>query len=94
MSERITEAWLSAEDLATAVGITVTRLERLVILGVVEPSVPDRSRFAAESAARLRRVIRLHGDLGVRFADAAIILDLLDRVESLEAELARLRSGI
>ena len=40
---------------------------------------------------RLRRMLRLHGDLEVDLEAAAIIVDLLERLEWLEAELARLR---
>jgi hypothetical protein len=38
-------------------------------------------------------MLRLHADLGVNFTGAAIIVDLLERLESLEAELTRLRGG-
>jgi len=82
---------MSAEDLAAAAGITVARLERFVRLGIVEPETSGDRRYGAASAARLRRVIRLHVDLGVHFGDAAIIADLIDRLERLEAEMARMR---
>ena len=85
------EAHLSAEELAAATSISLTTLARLVRLGLVEPTVPGASTFTAATAARLRRMLRLHRDLGVRLADAAIIVDLLERLERMEAELARLR---
>ena len=60
-------------------------------LGLVEPAAPDASEFTARTAAQLRRMLRLHGDLGVNLTGAAIIVDLLERLERVEAELARLR---
>jgi hypothetical protein len=85
------QIFISREELAATTGITVTRLERLVRLGVVEPSSPGASQFTADTAARLRRMLRLHADLGVNFTGAAIVVELLERVEQLEAELDRRR---
>jgi MerR-like DNA binding protein len=82
---------LSAAELAAAAGITPMRLAELVELGVVEPSAPGASWFTAASAARLRRILRLHADLDVDLADAAIIVELLERLDRLEAELGVLR---
>ena len=82
---------LSSAALATAAGISPTRLERLVQLGVVEPIGPGADAFPAETVARLRRMMRLHDDLGVHLVEAAIIADLLERLDALDAELARLR---
>jgi hypothetical protein len=36
-------------------------------------------------------MLRLRADLGVNFTGAAIIVDLMERLERLDAELARLR---
>ena len=85
------EALLTAEELAAAVGISLERLARLVELDLVEPVAPGSGEFAAAAAARLRRMLRLRSDLGVRFLDAAIIVDLLERLERMEEELTRLR---
>jgi hypothetical protein len=48
-----------------AAGISRARLARLVRLGLVEPDVPGSSVFTAGTAGRPRRMLRLHGDLGV-----------------------------
>jgi MerR family transcriptional regulator/heat shock protein HspR len=87
------EVRLSAAELAAAAGISPTMLVRLLRLGLVEPEAGGPSEFTAATAARLRRMLRLHRDLGVNLTGAAIIVDLLERLEGLEAELARLRSG-
>jgi DNA-binding transcriptional MerR regulator len=85
------EIHLSLRDLAVACGISATRVRRLVQLGVVEPEREAPDRFSSATAARLRRMLRLRADLGVNFAGAAIIVDLVERLEQLDAELSRLR---
>jgi chaperone modulatory protein CbpM len=87
------EARLTIEELAIATGISRARVARLIRLGLVEPAWPGTSEFAAATAAQLRRMLRLHADLGVNLIGAAIIVDLLERLERLEAELARVRGG-
>jgi len=86
-----TEVQLSLRDLAVACGMRATRLERLIRLGLLEPEPDNPDRFSSAAAARLRRMLRLRADLGVNFTGAAIIVDLMERLEGLDAELARLR---
>jgi chaperone modulatory protein CbpM len=76
-----TEILLSHADLARAAGITAARLTRLVQLGVVEPEPAHGRDFSAAAALRLRRMLRLERDLGVDLESAAIMLDLLERLE-------------
>lgn len=78
------ESALSAQQLAAAASISVTILTALVERGLVEPSDPDGNEFAAITAVRLRRMVRLRADLGVSFVGAAIIADLLERIDRLE----------
>lgn len=94
------ELYLSSDELAAAAGISPATLARLIRLGVVEPPAPVVTErgltallFPAAAAARLRRIRRLHADLGVNFTGAAIIVDLLERLERLEAELASRAAG-
>lgn len=62
-------------------------LERLAALGIldIEDGMVD-----ALQLNRLDRLFRLRSLLGVNLAGAAIILDLLDRIEELKDELRRL----
>jgi chaperone modulatory protein CbpM len=78
------EAYLSCEQLAHAAGISMVTLARLMRLGLVEPAPNPRglaSTFSMATASRLRRMLRLHRDLGVNFTGAAIIVDLVERLE-------------
>lgn len=80
---------LTLEQLATACGISVVHLVRLVRVGVVEPEPSGSEVFSAAAATRLRKILRLRAELGVNLAGAEIIVDLLARLDRLEAELAR-----
>jgi DNA-binding transcriptional MerR regulator len=82
---------LTTAELAAATGIRPALLARLVRLGLVEPVAPGAGEFVASTVSRLRRMLRLRADLGVNLAGAAIIVDLLERLERIEAELDRLR---
>jgi len=85
--------YLSAEQLATACGLALARLYRLVRLGVIDHSEAGSRLFSAAAAARLRKILRLRADLGVNLAGAEIIIDLVARIARLEEELARVRSS-
>lgn len=87
------DMWLSREELAAAAGISPAMLSRLIRLGLVEPAAPGPGQFAAGVATRLKRMLRLHHDVGVNLTGAAIIIDLLERVDRLEKELRRLRGA-
>ena len=61
----------------------------LVEEGVVEP-LPAQGRqwrFSAASIVRVQKANRLQRDLGVNLAGTALVLDLLDKIEALEARL-------
>jgi hypothetical protein len=86
-------ALLSAEELVAIAGITQVMLGRLVRLGLVEPAVPGGTEFPAGCAPRVKRMLRLRFELGVNLPGAAIIVDLLERLARMDAELGRLRAG-
>jgi chaperone modulatory protein CbpM len=60
----------------------------LVQEGVIEPSGRGPQwRFAATSIVRIERARRLQRDLGVNLAGIALALQLIDRIDALEAHL-------
>jgi hypothetical protein len=83
-----TMAVLSRQEVAVRCGVDEAFVEQLVRLGVIEPSGRG---FACEVTLRVRRFVRLQRDLDVNFEGAAVIVDLLDRIEALEHDLAALR---
>jgi chaperone modulatory protein CbpM len=67
------------------------QLVALVDEGVLEPSGsgPDNWTFSGPSLQRARAAVRLARDLELGVAGAALVLDLLDEIESLRARLRR-----
>ena len=61
--------------------------------GILEPEGERRTawRFSYDEVERAKKVLRLRRDLELSLAGAALTLDLLDRVEHLEALLERRR---
>ena len=85
---------LTLADVAEIVGARPTLISHLVRVGVVE-TISDESEeplLRSRSVLRLRRMARLRRDLGVNFAGAAVILDLVDRIERLNREIEEMHS--
>jgi hypothetical protein len=82
---------LSFAEAAARCGVHVTLVERLVRVGVLEPHPEHPSYLPPETTLRLRKMVRLNRDLGVNWEGAALIVELLERVEQLEDELAARR---
>lgn len=84
---------LTLEMVAEAVGAPTSLVARLARVGLLETVAGEREQalLPVRSVVRLRRMQRLRRDLGVNFAGAAVILDLVGRIEELNRELAQLR---
>ena len=84
---------LTLEAAAARVGLHPILVERFVEFGLVEPAERTGAevRFDATCLPRLVAIARLRSDLGVNLHGVAVILDLLDRLASLRAELESLR---
>src|SRR5262245_36592655 len=80
---------LTLAAVAESVGARPNVIARLVQLGVLETIGNETKEplLRTRSVLRLRRMARLRRDLGVNFAGAAVIVDLVDRIEVLTREL-------
>lgn len=85
------EVYLSTAQLAAASSLRPEQLARLIRAGLIEPRAPGTGEFTLSTAARLRRMLRLRRDLHVNLAGAAVIVDLVERLDQQEIELGRLR---
>jgi DNA-binding transcriptional MerR regulator len=85
-------ARLSLDAFAANAGIHPELLRRLVNLGLLDPYVDGAGRFWFSPAqlSTLARARRLHDGLGLNYAALGVVLDLLARIDELEAAL---RSG-
>ena len=65
-------------------------LDILVESGIIE--VKD-NHIGYQDCRRLYKMLRLKDFLGINFNGAAVIVDLLQRIEELEEEIERLKRG-
>lgn len=85
---------LTIEALAESVDMHADLIERFVAFGLVEPIQEGTMIYFDDSAVRkLRTIRRLRDDLGINLPGIAAILDLLDRINCLQRELANFRRG-
>ncbi len=83
---------LTCEMVAATVGARRSLVIRLAQHGLIETldSGTNEPLLPRRAVVQLRRMQRLRRDLGVNFAGAAIILDLVSRIEGLNRELAEM----
>lgn len=72
-------------------GVEESWLIELVAEGVVEPATQARESWQFDTAAlrRLRVATRLHRDLGVNPAGAALAIELMEEIERMRTQLIR-----
>jgi hypothetical protein len=87
------QARLSLDAFAADAGIHPELLRRLVNLGLLEPYVDAAGQFwfSPSQLSTLARARRLHDGLGLNYAALGVVLDLLARVDELEAALRHRR---
>jgi MerR family transcriptional regulator/heat shock protein HspR len=80
--DRPLQTYCSIEVAAHLAGVPVARVRRLVRAGLVEPPVLEGGRplFGEPELARLRKIRRLTGDLGVNLAGVEVILRLTEEL--------------
>jgi len=84
---------ITFDVVAATVGAKRSLVVRLVQQGLVETvdSGADEPLLPRRAVVRIRHMQRLRRDLGVNFAGAAVILDLVGRIEQLNRELAEVQ---
>src|SRR6266850_3230960 len=84
---------LTFDVVAETVGARRSLVVRLARQGLIETleSEADEPLLPRRAVIQLRRMQRLRRDLGVNFTGAAIILDLVGRIEELNRELSEYR---
>ncbi|HEY2724220.1 MAG TPA: chaperone modulator CbpM [Pseudonocardiaceae bacterium] len=82
---------LSLESFATRAGLHPDTVRRFVALGLLEPTRDARGRlwFAPAQLRTAARIQRLRAGLSVNYAAIGLVMDLLDRIEVLEAAMRR-----
>jgi len=98
---------LSGTVLEEESGLTLGQLGRICALqaesiiamveeGILDPEGegPASWRFSGRSVTHVRIVVRLERDLGINLAGAAVVLDLLQRLNRLRSKVDALQSEL
>ena len=82
---------LSLEEVSYRCGLHPQVIRKFVALSLVEAGRDESGRlwFASSAPAVIARAQRLRTGLGLNYAAIGLVLDLLDRIEQLEAALRR-----
>lgn len=86
-------AYMRLSDVAGRCGIHPELVERFVEIGLVDFVDRDsdgEALFRAEVIQLIRRILRLRNELGVNYAGIGVVLELMDRIEALEARIREL----
>lgn len=85
----------SLNDFAQAAGLHPQLVTRLVRLGLLVPDTDHAGRtwFAAAQLAQVARIQRLRAGLGLNYTAVGVVVDLLDRIDELDAQLRAARGS-
>lgn len=86
---------LDLGTVAVAARVHPELVRRFVDLGLVRGAVDASGRlwFTPDAPEQVRRIVRLHADLALNYAGIAIVIDLLARIDALEAQRSVIRPG-
>jgi len=83
---------ITVQELARLSRVHPEMVAQLVEWGLVEPEISKPEMLFAETVIpRIWKILRLRQDLGINLAGIGVVLELLDKIESMEREIARLR---
>lgn len=81
---------LELPEFAAACGIEAAFVRQLVEEGLLAPAIEQPTwRFSGEELARARRICRLQRDFEANLQSVAVMLDLIDEIDRLRAQLKR-----
>jgi transcriptional regulator with XRE-family HTH domain len=83
---------LTLEEVASRCGLHPALVERLLGLGLIDPVQGSTRLFSSEAPYHLQRLMRLRRDLGLTYSAATLVLELLQRIETLEARVRQLEA--
>jgi hypothetical protein len=83
--------YLTLDAFSNASGLHPEMVTRLVDLGLLDAMVDARGalRFVPSQLGRAARIQRLREGLSVNYAAMGLVMDLLERIDTLEAALRR-----
>ncbi|HUG73448.1 MAG TPA: chaperone modulator CbpM [Steroidobacteraceae bacterium] len=81
------EVMLTLDELSCACAVERGRVVELIEHGLMDHSAEGDQLLGGDSLRRARIALRLQRDLEVNAAGAALVIELLERIEVLEARL-------
>jgi|SRR5262245_1097459 DNA-binding transcriptional MerR regulator len=85
---------LPIDEVARLTDIQPDLVVRFVDWGLIDPvETNPEPCFEVSVVLRIRRILRIHHDLGVNWAGIGVVMDLLAKIDDLEQEIARLKTG-
>lgn len=87
---------IELRDLERSTGLSAGEITELVEYGVFQPvgEAPPQWRFSARCIELGRRASRLRSDFELDTSGLALVAALLERIDELEGELARVRAQL
>ena len=83
--------YISTHALSESLGVSQQLIDEIIELGIVQGKQHSSTEivFTSIEIYRIRKVIRLNRDLGINAAGAALVLDLLDQIDTLKRQLPK-----
>jgi DNA-binding transcriptional MerR regulator len=89
------ENLVTTGELARLARLHPEMVDKLVDWGLIEPVKWEPKLLFPETAVpRIWRIMRLRRDLGINWSGIGVVLDLLDKIDELEREIAWLRKQL
>lgn len=86
---------LPVGEVARLADIPPDLVARLMDWGLIDPvETTPEPFFSVSVVLRIRRIVRIHQDLGVNWAGLGVVMDLLTKIDDLEHEVARLQAEL
>lgn len=81
----------TVNELCERCAINITLVYQFIELGVIEPKNSGEKdwQFSLDDYLRLRKAVRLQKDLDINPSGIALVLDLMDEVEALRAQVEK-----
>jgi DNA-binding transcriptional MerR regulator len=89
--------YLKLTEVAYHCGVHPELVDRFVALGlldVVDRDVSGEAMFQNDVLQLVRKILRLRNQLGVNYAGIGVILELMSRIEALEAQIRELERKV
>lgn len=88
--------YYTLSEVAFRTGLHPDLIDRLIRLGLIEFAGSDDDGellFNPDVIPLIRRILRLRNELGVNYAGIGVILELMSRLDTLEARVRELERG-